>query len=70
MKAYPGEKTDPCHRWRDTYATAQVRAKQLDLRDIAKLMGHEDLKTMDLYAEFVRMESQEARASANAVDHC
>jgi integrase len=67
-KSIPGEKADPCHRWRDTFATALVRSKKLDLRDVARLMGHEDLQTMDLYAEFVRMESAEARAAANVLD--
>ncbi len=33
-----------CHRFRGTFATEQVRARVLDLRDIAKIMGHENLE--------------------------
>jgi integrase len=57
-----------CHRWRDTYATALVRSRTLSLRDIARLLGHEDLSMLNIYAEFLLMESDEARAAANAVD--
>jgi integrase len=57
-----------CHRWRDTFATDQIRAKVLDLRDIAKIMGHENMEMMKLYAAFVDLESQEARSAANASD--
>lgn len=45
-----------CQRFRDTYATQQVRAHVLDLRDIAKIMGHENLEMMKLYAAFVDLE--------------
>jgi integrase len=62
------DKASWCHRWRDSFATQQVRARKLQLRDIARILGHEDLQTMDLYAEFVRMDSTEAREAANAVD--
>jgi integrase len=61
-------KKDPCHRWRDTFATDLVRSRKLELWDIARLMGHEDLKTMELYAEHVRMDSEEARQAANVLD--
>jgi len=61
-------KADWCHRWRDTFATMQVRAKIHDHRDIARMLGHADLKTMDLYAEFVRMDSDEARKAAEVSD--
>jgi len=57
-----------CHRWRDTFATDQVRAKVLDLRDIAKIMGHENMEMMKLYAAFVDLESEDARNAANASD--
>ena len=57
-----------CHRWRDTFATDQVRAKVLDLRDFAKIMGHENMEMMKLYAAFVDLESDDARKSANASD--
>jgi hypothetical protein len=40
----------------------------LDLRDIAKIMGHENMEMMKLYAAFVDLESQEARSAANASD--
>ncbi len=30
------DKASQVHRWRDTFATQQVRARKLDLRDIAK----------------------------------
>jgi integrase len=68
VKPPADDKASWCHRWRDTYATDLVRSRKLQLRDIAVLMGHEDLKTMDLYAEHVRMDSQEARDAANVVD--
>ena len=66
-------KADWCHRWRDTYATEQVRdiqrgKSQLGLRDIARLLGHSNLDTINVYAEFVKLESEEARAAANARD--
>ena len=38
-----------CHRFRDTFATEQVRVlfpRVLDLRDIAKIMGHEILEML------------------------
>jgi len=57
-----------CHRFRDTYATDQVRARVLDLRDIAKIMGHENMEMMKLYAAFVDLESEQARNAANASD--
>jgi integrase/recombinase XerD len=57
-----------CHRFRDTFATEQVRARVLDLRDIAKIMGHEDLSMMKLYAAFVDLESEQARKAANVSD--
>ena len=57
-----------CHRWRDSYATALVRSRTLSLRDIARLMGHEDLSMLNIYAEFLLMESSEARDAANVVD--
>jgi integrase len=61
----PGGKAAGCHRFRDTFATDQVRARILDLRDIAKIMGHENLDMMKLYAAYVDLESQEARNAAN-----
>ena len=57
-----------CHRFRDTFATDQVRARVLDLRDIAKIMGHENMEMMKLYAAFVDLESNQARSAANASD--
>lgn len=57
-----------CHRFRDTFATDQVRAKVLDLRDIAKMMGHENLEMMKLYAAYVDLESEDARKAANVSD--
>ena len=57
-----------CHRFRDSYATQQVRARILDLRDIAKIMGHENLEMMKLYAAFVDLESEQARKAANVSD--
>jgi integrase len=57
-----------CHRFRDTFATEQVRARVLDLRDIAKIMGHENLEMMKLYAAFVDLESEQARKAANVSD--
>lgn len=57
-----------CHRFRDTFATEQVRARVLDLRDIAKIMGHENMDMMKLYAAFVDLASEQARKSANISD--
>jgi integrase len=57
-----------CHRFRDTFATEQVRARVLDLRDIARIMGHENLEMMKLYAAFVDLESEQARKAANVSD--
>jgi integrase len=57
-----------CHRFRDTFATQQVRARVLDLRDIARIMGHENLEMMKLYAAFVDVESEQARKAANVSD--
>ena len=57
-----------CHRFRDTYATEQVRARVLDLRDIAKIMGHENMEMMKLYAAFVDLASEQARKAANVSD--
>ena len=57
-----------CHRFRDTFATAAVRARILDLRDIAKIMGHENLEMLKLYAAFVDLESGQARQAANLSD--
>ena len=57
-----------CHRFRDTFATEQVRARVLDLRDIAKIMGHENLEMMKLYAAFVDLASEQARRAANVSD--
>jgi integrase len=57
-----------CHRFRDTFATEQVRARVLDLRDIAKIMGHENMDMMKLYAAFVDLASEQARKSANVSD--
>jgi integrase len=57
-----------CHRWRDTYATSQVRSRNLGLLDIARLLGHEDTSMLNIYAEYLLMESAEARVAANAVD--
>jgi hypothetical protein len=57
-----------CHRFRDTFATEQVRARVLDLRDIAKIMGHENLEMMKLYAAFVDLQSEQARKAANVSD--
>jgi integrase len=57
-----------CHRFRDTFATEQVRARVLDLRDIAKIMGHENLEMMKIYAAFVDLESAQARQAANVSD--
>jgi len=57
-----------CHRFRDSFATEQVRARVLDLRDIAKIMGHENLEMMKLYAAFVDMDSEQARMAANLSD--
>jgi integrase len=66
-------KMDWAHRWRDTYATEQVRAIQkgkseLGLRDVAKTLGHSNLDTINLYAEFTRLESEEAAAAADLSD--
>jgi len=57
-----------CHRFRDTFATEQVRARVLDLRDIAKIMGHENLEMMKLYAAFIDLKSAQARRAANVSD--
>lgn len=57
-----------CHRFRDTYATEQVRARVLDLRDITKIMGHENMEMMKLYAAFVDLQSEQARKAANVSD--
>lgn len=57
-----------CHRFRDTYATEKVREKVLDLREIAKRMGHENLEMMKLYAAYVDLESEESRKAANTSD--
>ncbi len=57
-----------CHRFRDTFATDQVRARIHDLRDIAKIMGHENMEMMKLYAAFVDLESEQARKAANVSD--
>jgi integrase len=63
-----GVKGAGCHRFRDTYATEQVRARVLDLRDIARNMGHNDLETMKLYAAFCDRESQQWRKAAKVSD--
>jgi integrase len=57
-----------CHRFRDSFATTQVRARVLDLRDIAKILGHENLEMLRLYAAFVDLESEQARKAANVSD--
>jgi integrase len=57
-----------CHRWRDTYATSLVRSRTLGLMDIARLLGHEDTSMLNIYAEYLLMESAEARVAANSVD--
>lgn len=57
-----------CHRWRDTFATTMVRSRVLDLRDVARLMGHTDLSTIKLYAAFCDLESDQAREAANLGD--
>jgi integrase len=62
------EKADWCHRWRDTYATDRVREKIHDLRDIARFLGHSDLKTVDRYAKSCELDSPESRQSAENAD--
>jgi integrase len=57
-----------CHRFRDTFATEQVRARILDLRDIAKIMGHTNMEMMKLYAAFIDLASEQARKAANVSD--
>jgi len=58
----------PVHDWRDTFATEKIRQKVHDLRDIAHMMGHSDLKTIDLYAEWCDANSEEAELSAEMSD--
>jgi integrase len=60
---------DACnHRFRDTFATEQVRSRELDLRDVARLLGHANLSTIKLYASYVDLQSDQARRAANAAD--
>ena len=61
-------RADWCHRWRDSFATEKVRQKVHDLRDIAKMMGHSDLETIDCYAAWCEMNSEEAEMSAELSD--
>jgi hypothetical protein len=36
--------------------------------NLSRILGHEDMETMDVYAELARMEEPEARNAANISD--
>jgi integrase len=66
----PGN-ADPCHRWRDVYATWMMKFTKLRDRDIARNLGHavaSDLGTLALYAEFNQLDSPEALEAAKIMD--
>ncbi|HEY2352955.1 MAG TPA: site-specific integrase [Candidatus Acidoferrum sp.] len=58
------------HRFRDSYATHQLRmAKTFDeIYAVAKRMGHSNLDTIKLYAEFLKNTSPEAQEQAAHMD--
>jgi integrase len=59
-----------CHRFRDTYATEQVRrAKDMrELLTVAARLGHSDLETIKVYAKLVEDTSRAAQESAEHMD--
>ena len=59
-----------CHRFRDTYATEQVRrAKNMrELLTVATRLGHSDLETIKVYAKLVEDTSKAAQESAEHMD--
>jgi site-specific recombinase XerD len=56
------------HRFRDTFATRMVQSGELDLREVAKRMGHHNLDTMRLYADYVDLNSAPSRRAAKLSD--
>lgn len=58
----------PVHDWRDTFATEKVRQKVHDLITIARMMGHANLDTMQVYVEWCQVNSEEAELSAEMSD--
>jgi integrase len=61
-------KADWCHRWRDVFATMQVQAGVHDLLTIARMLGHSDLKTLDVYVEWCTRDTDNTRRAAAASD--
>lgn len=59
-----------CRRFRDTYATEQVRrAKDMrELLTVAARLGHSDLETIKVYAKLVEDTSKAAQESAEHMD--
>jgi integrase len=59
-----------CHRFRDTFATEQVRrAKNMrELLTVAARLGHSDLETIKVYAKLVEDTSKAAQESAEHMD--
>jgi integrase len=51
------------HKFRSTYATLQLR-KGVDVRQVAKRLGHSNLKTILQYVEVMDLESPQAMAQA------
>jgi integrase len=49
------------HRCRDTYATEMVQSRKLDLREVARRLGHSSLNHMRLYADYVDLNSKASR---------
>jgi integrase len=66
-----GTKNMKCHRFRDTYATEQVRrAKNMrELLTVATRLGHTDLDTIQIYAKLVEDTSKAAQESAEHMDN-
>jgi integrase len=60
-----GVKNTYVHRFRDSYASEQVEARKLDLRDIARHLGHRGLNMMRVYAAYVDLNSKRAREAGN-----
>jgi integrase len=73
VKPPVGERACWCHRWRDSYASDQIRAIRngtlhMTLEDVAAKMGHEDGTTMHVYVAAVTQEEEAAKQSARVSD--
>jgi integrase len=68
IKPQNSKKADWVHRLRDTFATRLMKSKKHLDRDVAHILGHSNMDSLEHYVEYCRLDSPEAIEAAEYMD--